>query len=421
MIGRVLSMVRKDLLRQVRSPLGILLVLSFPLIFSALIALTFGSGAEPRIPKFKLLVQDLDESFVSGALISAAGSEQVAEYFDVRSVGEDGLARLRQNEAAALWRIPEGFQDDLLEGKPVELELVRNPAQGIAPEVVEQALTVLTEVLDASTRALREPLREMNAMIDTGTDPRADQVAALSTSFYEAIDAAGSIVMPPVITLEGVQLEDEDGEEQEDRGTTSLIFLVVLPGVAVWGLFLVGDMAMRDLTVESRLGTLRRQLAGPVPPAQVILAKALFTATLSSISLVVLASIGWAVSRRVVDLPGFLVLSAALILAVTGYAAVVYGGVTSERQAATISSVVLLVFAFLGGTFIQIDDLPGGVRSAAPFSPFYWGTTGYAKLIRDDAGLVEILPNAAVLGGLGILLLAVGSVLLGRKVQRGAA
>ena len=144
---RVLLMVRKDLLRQVRSPLAILLLLSFPLVFASLLALTFGAGSTPKMPKVQLLVEDLDGSFLSGALISAVTSEQMGTYFDVETVGSEGLGRIERNDGSALWRIPEGFQQELIDGTPVEFELIRNPAQSILPEIAEQGLAVLSEAL----------------------------------------------------------------------------------------------------------------------------------------------------------------------------------------------------------------------------------------------------------------------------------
>ena len=134
-----------------------------------------------------------------------------------------------------------------------------------------------------------------------------------------------------------------------------------------------------------------------------------------------LAGIGWGVARQNIDPVGFLVLSFALILAVTGYASLVYGGVSTERQGATISGVLLLIFAFLGGSFIQIENLPAAVRRVAPVSPFYWGTSGYQKLIRDDGVLLDVLPNVGVLAALGLVLLAAGAMLLQRKIRGGAA
>jgi ABC-2 type transport system permease protein len=419
---RIITMVRKDLLRQLRSPMAILFALSFPVVFTSLLALTFGSGSQPTVPRVKLLVEDLDGSFVSGALLSAAGNEQLAKYFDIEQVGAEGLERIERNEASALWRIPKGFQRDLIDGNPVELELIRNPAQGILPEVAEQSLTVLADVLSAAARVLREPLDQLRPMLDGDTVTSAAEVSTLSVTVYETIDRAGEFLTPPAIRLETIQQADEEGETQTSgHASSSLIFLIVLPGISVWGLFLVGDIAMRDIMTEQKQGTLRRQLSAPVPAARLVVAKAAFTATLSLISLVLLTGIGWGVGGQAVDLAGFLALSLALIAAITGYSSVVYGIANTERQGATISGVLMLVFAFLGGSFIQVDDLPATVVRVAPFTPFYWGTTGYAKLIRNEGSLLDVLPNVLVLATVGVALLAAGATLLRRKVRKGAA
>jgi hypothetical protein len=169
--------------------MAILLLLSFPLVFTSLLALTFGSGSQPRVPKVELLVEDLDESFVSGALVSAVTSEQMGKFFDVERVGAEGLQRIEQNKASALWRIPKGFQQDLIDGTPVEFELIRNPAQSVLPEIAEQGLTVLSEVLSAAARVLEEPLDGLRPMLHRTSAPDAAQVAALSVRIYETTSA----------------------------------------------------------------------------------------------------------------------------------------------------------------------------------------------------------------------------------------
>jgi len=346
----------------------------------------------------------------------------VAQYFEIEQVGAEGLERIERNEASALWRIPKGFQQKLIDGDPVELELIRNPAQGILPEIAEQGLTVLADVLSAAARVLREPLDELRPMLDGDTDPGPAAVSTLSVTVYETINRAEALLMPPAITLDTVQLTDDKGETQSSgNSSTSLVFLIVLPGISVWGLFLVGDIAMRDIMTEQKQGTLRRQLSAPVPAEQLVVAKAAFTAALSLISLVLLAGIGWGVGGQTVDLAGFLAISFALIAAITGFSSVVYGVATTEGQGTTISGVLTLVFAFLGGSFIQVENLPAAVARVAPFTPFYWGTTGYGKLIRDEGSLLDVLPNVVVLATVGVALLAVGATLLRRKVRKGAA
>jgi len=419
-MSRVRAMIRKDLLRQIRSPMAILFVLAFPLVFTTVLSLAFGTGSSPSVPRVELLIEDRDGSLVSGALVSMAASDAMNEYFSIRQVDQGGLAMIEAGEASALWRIPEGLQDDLLSQRPVAFELIRNPAQSILPEIAEQGLVVLADILSAAARVLADPLSDVRAMLDADNDPTALQVAELSVAVYGALQRSESILNPPVIAMESAQLTDEEGEGSSGGPTRGALFLFVLPGIAVWGLFLVGDIAMRDVLTEGRLGTLRRQLAGPATASELIVGKALYTAALSGISLVILGGIGYLVGRRAIDAAGFVVLSLALVLAITGFAALTYGGARTERQGGTVSNVLMLVFAFLGGSFFQVSSLPPGVRRFSPLSPFYWGTEGYRALL-DGAGVVDIVTHAAVLAIFGALLLTLGSWLLRRRVLGGEA
>ena len=158
----------------------------------------------------------------------------------------------------------------------------------------------------------------------------------------------------------------------------------------MYGLFLVADQGMRDVMTERTLGTLRRQLAGPVTPATVILAKAVYTAVLAAMAIVLIAAVGAAVLSTPVNLPAFLLLSAALLLAVTGTTAVIYGVARTERQASTLANMVFLAMGFLGGGFIRVEGLPSAVRGIAPFTPLYWGTQGYRAVLENGAGLSGI-------------------------------
>ena len=173
-------------------------------------------------------------------------------------------------------------------------------------------------------------------------------------------------------------------------------------------------MAMRDIVTESRLGTLRRQLGGPITSRHLVFSKALYSSVLCLLSLVLLSAIGAVAIGGAIDLIAFTVLSLSLVLAVTGYASIVYGLAGTERQGATISSVLLLLFAFVGGSFVPLDSLPASLLKLAPFTPFCWGVSGYAKLLHDAGQLRDVLLNVGVLAAFGaILLFASGLALLG--------
>ncbi len=424
----ILRMIRKDLLRKVRSPLGIGVMLLFPVIFAAILALAFGGNDVPRV---HLLVENRDDSLLGSALMSALGSDQIAEHFDVEVVGEEGIERLRKGQGSALLRIPEGFTRDFLDGEQMALELYRNPAQGIMPEIAEQVAGVLAEVLSAGSRVLRGPLDTIGPYTRSSDLEMSDQtVAEAAIGFKGIFDGADRFLAPLVIDFESVVL-DEEGEEavaddsQDDAvGSSSQafsIFLFVFPGVSVWSLFMIGDACMRDILTESEAGTLRRQLHAPIGTGTVILAKAGFTAVVSLVALAILTATGWWAADRPVDPIGYVTLSLALILAITGAGATVYGAAGTQNRGATISSVVYLALGFAGGSFLPLSSMPAAVQALAPVSPFYWGTQGYQKLLSFDGNLLDVLSSVAVLSGLGIVLLTLGAALLRRQLARGGA
>ena len=422
-MGVIALLVVKDLKRKLRAPLGLAVTLSFPIIFAGMIALVFGTHGG-SVPKVRLLVQNADEGgLLSGALVSALNEKRMAEYFDVKVVQEEGAALMEKGEASALLRIPKGFTRDLIEGRPVSLGLVRNPAEGILPEIAEQIARILTETLNGGSRVLRRPLDGIRPYLQGDQLRMTDEsVSAISVAFKRSIEGARTFLMPPVITLEGAfTTKPAEGADKKRSDGFSQIFRLILSGMAVYALFLVGDQGMRDILTETAGGTLKRQLAGPITVGTFVLGKAVFTAVLSLAAVVVLSIVGLLAGGGGADPLGFLVLSLTLTLAVTGASATLYGFARTERLGATMASVVYLVFAFAGGSFLPLESLPASVRAVSPFTPFYWGTQGYRTLAENGTGLADILPNAAALAGFGIVLLAIGIRALGRAVKRGGA
>jgi hypothetical protein len=428
----VLSMVAKDLRRRLRSPLPTLLLLVFPLIFAGLIALTFGGG-EARAPKVRLLVEDRDGGLVGRFLLSALGQEEVQKHVEmqaVEKVGGDVGALLERQQAAALLRLPAGLSADFVAGRPARLELIRSPAQSILPDVAEQLTAVMAEVLSSAARLLRGPLDQIRAArlpqgAGAGGGGASDrEVARIAVLANGVVSRARPYLLPPVVQLEATTLPAPGAAAGPrraagaPRGSNSL-FLLFLPGISVFSLFSLSDQMMRDVLVEARQKTLRRQLAGPLRAGRVLVAKALATAALAGLSLVFLTVLGALLAPRGVDLAGYLLLSLALVIATTGFASAMYGAARNERQGATLAAVLSLVMAFAGGAFIPLDSLPGLLRSLSPFSLIYWATRGYQRLVVNGEGLAAVLPNVAILAGVGALLLAVSAPLWQRRLLRG--
>ena len=424
----VAHLVAKDLRRKLRSPLGLVFALAFPLIFAGMIALAFGRG-DDGVPKVRLLVANEDDGLLASGVASVFTSQQASKYFDAKTVtAAEGRSLMAKGEASALLTIPKGFTNDVLDGKHVTLRLLRNPAEGILPEIAEQTVGALTDVLDGGRRVFDKPINDLKPLLDDdGKAPADADVVAISLAVKKSIESMSGLVNPPAIALESEMFDTAAAEAKpateakKTGGAPSSIFLLVLPGVAVYGLFLVADQGMRDVMTERTLGTLRRQLAGPISVEAVIAGKAVYTAVLAGLAIGVIGTVGAFVLSSPVSIPGFLVLSSALVLAVTGTTAVIYGVARTERQASTLANMIFLAMGFLGGGFIRVEGLPAVVRGIAPFTPLYWGTKGYHALLEEGAGVTGVATNVAVLASMGLLLLGIGAWALRRVARRGGA
>jgi ABC-2 type transport system permease protein len=421
----IAHLVAKDIKRKLRAPLGLIAVLAFPLLFAGMIALAFGKGS--GVPKVRMLVANEDDGLLASGVASVFTSQQASKFFDAKTVtAAHGRELMERGKASALLTIPKGFTQDVLDGKPVTLRLLRNPAEGILPEIAEQTVGALADVLDGGRRVFDKPIADLNPLLrDNGKAPADADVVAISLAVKRAIESMSGLLNPPVIALESEMFDNvtvsAPPKEKKHEDAPSSIFLLVLPGVAVYGLFLVADQGMRDVMTERVLGTLRRQLAGPVTPETIIFAKALYTAVLAASAIVVIGGVGAAVLSTPVSIPAFLLLSAALVLAVTGTTAVIYGVSSTERQASTLGNIVFLAMGFLGGGFIHFEGLPPAVRGIAPFTPLYWGTQGYRAVLENGAGVSGVARHVEVLASMGLVLLAVGMLALRRSARRGAA
>jgi ABC-type Na+ efflux pump permease subunit len=425
----LLAMVGKDLRRRARSPLPTILLLAFPLIFAGLIALTFG-GRETKVPKVRLLLDDRDGGLVGRLVASAFQQGDAQKYFEVKAVqdiGQDSgtvtdsaAALIEREEATALLRLPAGLSDDVFAGHPARIELIKSPAQSILPDIAEQVTTVLAEGLSSASRLLRGPLDQVRTTPAAPQGGVSDQrVAETAVLVNQVMTRARPYLFPPVITLETTTLAAPDDPAKGGTNGAPSIFLLMLPGISVFALFNLADQTMRDLLVEARLKTLRRQLAGPLTAGRVLAGKALSTAAVAGLSLLILTAVGAAVAPRGVSLAGVLLLSFALVAAATGFASAVFGLARNEKQGATLASLVSLVMAFSGGSFIPLDSLPGALRALSPFSLIYWAADGYRQLVTAGAGLRAVLPNIAILAVAGLLLLALSAPLWQRRLLRG--
>jgi hypothetical protein len=254
------TLIRKDLLRRAKSPVGVLVLMTIPLMISLIFGLVFSPSGKQKLPRFKMLLVDRDKSMASQFVKSAFSQGEIGQMVELQEVTPDEGRRLMAGgKATALLEIPPRFGDDLLDGKSVALRLVKNPAEMILPDIAQKTTEVTALILDYAVRVLADPLREVRANAEADRFPDEASFLATALLFRDRIDKIRKYVMPPVI-----QLKSEDMKPTGEPRPAVNYFALFLPGIAVFSLLFLAETAFRDLAAEHAGGQLRRVFTAPV-------------------------------------------------------------------------------------------------------------------------------------------------------------
>jgi ABC-2 type transport system permease protein len=369
---------------------------------------------------------------------------------------EDARRMMEDGEASALVIIPESFTQDLLNGVPSSLTLIKNPAESILPQVVEETVAVGGVFLDTGVRILGEPIKAMGEVFE-GVDQDAslfpsDQ--ALTPLFLEILGRVRPVsryLFPPVLVYDtlgesdvplAVTLTAQAGETAgdlveraaatdasiaADDGTDSSsdfnIFSFLLPMVTVMAILFMGDNGMRDLLEEAKAGTLARIFASPAGVSRVLAAKVLVTLVICAAAMAVLAVVGLALGwlSTAISLPGAALQVSALAFASAGLAGLVYGFARTERSGSTIHTILVMGMAMLGGSFMPVQQMPVALPAVARYTINYWGIQGMQNLTTGGGGVTDVLGTAAVLMIFGVVGIVIGWLRLSRRFASGVS
>jgi ABC-2 type transport system permease protein len=390
---------RKDLRRKLRSPLSTIAMLLFPILFSLLIGLAFGSGG--KMPPVRLALVDQDGGMGARLLTSSFSQAKMTPALEpVTADSAEGIRLVEKNKVSGMVRIPAGFTDSLLQGGTTYLEVVRNPAQGIYPTILEQYIKVLAQLGGGAVRILEAPLHEISQTIKGSAAPQDLWVSQLSVQINRKFRSIGRYALPPRIALE--KPAAPAGAKKEESGPFH-IAVFVLPGMAAYALLMLGIVHMADFQRERAHGTLARQILTPIPAGSVILGKigATWLVSLAAILILAVLAVLWA--KVAISLAGFCLLSLCVALAATGFGAFVQCLSRSERAGSVLGSILALIMSMAGGSMIPLEVLPSFVRRIAPFTLTYWAGEGYRKLVFEGAGFTQLGHNYLILAAIGVI------------------
>ena len=72
---------------------------------------------------------------------------------------------------------------------------------------------------------------------------------------------------------------------------------------------------------------------------------------------------------------------------------------STEQQAGPIALLLGLSLAAFGGSMVPLEVFPSSVRAVAHVTPHAWANDAFSELLDQGGGIVDVLPQVAVLLG----------------------
>jgi ABC-type Na+ efflux pump permease subunit len=403
------EVVRRDLARRRRDPVGLLVQLAIPLGLLLVFRFAFGTAAEERTPRARLLVVDADSSLVSRFVTGAFSQGGLSKIVDAQAADSvTAMRRLRREKASGALFIPRGFGADFLAARPTRLALYKNPSERILPSILEEILATMVDGGGAAQALLAEPMRRISRMQSVGSAPPESAVAGISVAIQRTLTRSGKYLLPPVIELKTEVPTGKKGPSFMELFFPGLVFMAVV--------FLSQSIAL-DTGEERRRGTLRRSLAMGVSPWHLFLGKVLAGLALILPAMGLVFILGhWFIGTPVTRLLAGWAFTCATAFAALAILFCLAMLPKSPQAAQVISSMVVLPLLMLGGGFFPTEVMPATLRAVAVRLPSGWAVERLKDVLLAREGTSGVLlPAIGACIAVGLVFLFVAHRLAPRR------
>jgi ABC-2 type transport system permease protein len=300
--------------------------------------------------------------------------------------------RVTDGVISAIIEIPQGFEETLLRGEPTAIDY-RSSENFSQPSILLQ--TVQTAVSRVSGASLAGRVSAF-ALTQTGnTDITASGFYETASTFWEN---------PPASV--NFQLTG-DGSTQTTSG-----FSQSVPGMGSMYVMFTVLAGATSLLLERKQWTLQRLVMMPVKRWELLGGKITARFLLGMIQYAVAFGFGTLLGVKFFDnIIGILALMITFSLCMTAMAFLIATFVKTDMQAASMTLLISLTIAPLGGAWWPLEIVPDFMQVAAFATPMGWVMHGYNELMLYGGGLVDIILPVVVL-------LVASAIMFGLAIMR---
>jgi ABC-2 type transport system permease protein len=371
------------------------------------------SGGSSGLSDIPVIIVNLDNEQLGNALAEVFSSQELAELMEPSQSSDPQAARraIDNDEAAAAIIIPEGFTRSIIpaegtvfdgsfvEPEPVRIEVYANPSRPTTAGVVK---TVVDEFVSRLEESRTSGMTAIIQLIQAGLlDPQEAQ------SEVRSLFQDGGQTQTPALTLR----TNQQGPEAIEFD----ILAFMAPGMALMFLMYTVSYGGQSILEERSEGTLPRLLVSPTSPAQVLGGKVLgilFTGVAQVGILIAASTIFFGV--RWGDTLGVIALILSAVFGATGWGMLITALARTPAQVGSVGSALMLIFGILGGSFIDLEQMPSLLRTISRITPNAWGLDGFTTLALGGT-LPNLMEPITALVIMGAVLFGIAVLLFNRK------
>jgi len=405
----------KDLKLMFRDRAALTFMLLAPFLLTIGMGFVTGrfSGGSSGLSNIPVIIVNLDKQDLGDALEDLFSSDDLADLMEPTASFDPEAARqaIDDNQASAAVIIPEGFTQSIIpaEGtifdqnavqpEPVKIEVYTNPSSptsaGIVKAIVDEFVSRveegrtsgMTSIVQLMSNGLLDPLNAEDEARD----------------LFQNVDESESSAITLKKNTEGAEAVEFD------------LLAYFAPGMALMFLMYTVSYGGRSILAERSQGTLPRLMISPTDTAQVLGGKVLgiFFTGVAQVGILILASsmffgVKWG------DALGVAVLILVAVFGASGWGMLITALARTPAQVGSTGSAIMLIFGILGGSFINLEQMPPFVRTISKITPNAWGLDGFTTLALGGT-LKNLTEPITALLIMGTVLFGIAVVLFNRN------
>ncbi len=199
-----------------------------------------------------------------------------------------------------------------------------------------------------------------------------------------------------------LKLTEEYANSQKKLIIKPTVSQTSVPGFTLFAMFFIVMPLAGSIITERDEGAFNRLRTLPVSYFTLLLGKIIVYAAVCMLQFLFMMAIGLFILPHFFNMPALVIGSHYAAIFVTAimssFAAIGFGllvgtWATSQAQASTFGSLMVVILSILGGVFIPVYMMPETIKSISIISPLRWGIDSFIDLFVRNEGFSTIIVN----------------------------